>query len=70
MTEPYPASFLLSAWKEWGGDVIINSDCHYAPLIDGGYSQAEELLLSLGYDHIVRLSADPEKGMWEQASLK
>ncbi|MCR5805887.1 MAG: histidinol-phosphatase HisJ family protein [Oscillospiraceae bacterium] len=70
MTEPYPAAFLLSAWKEWGGEVIINSDCHYAPLIDGGYSQAEELLLSLGYDHIVRLSADPEKGMWEQTSLK
>ncbi len=70
MTEPYPAAFLLSAWKEWGGEAIINSDCHYAPLIDGGYSQAEELLLSLGYDHIVRLIADPEKGMWEQASLK
>ena len=35
MTEPYPAAFLLSAWKEWGGEAIINSDCHYAPLIDG-----------------------------------
>ena len=69
MTEPYPASFLLKEWKNWGGEVIINSDCHDAKLLDAGYVQAEEILLSLGYDHVVRLSRDPEKEMWERVEL-
>ena len=70
MTSPYPAVFLLKEWKAWGGEVIVNSDCHNASLLDAGYKQAEEILLSLGYDHTVRLSSDPEKGMWERFCLK
>jgi histidinol-phosphatase (PHP family) len=70
MSDPYPASFILKAWKEWGGEVIICSDCHYAKLMDAAYDKAEELLLSVGYDHAVRLSRDPEKGMWETFSLR
>ena len=69
MPEPYPSVFLLRAWKEWGGEVIINSDCHHAKFLDAAYEQAEQLLLSLGYDHAVRLSRDPQKGMWEAVSL-
>ena len=49
MKAPYPAPFLLKKWKEWGGEVIINSDCHDAKLLDAGYSQAKDILLSLGY---------------------
>lgn len=70
MSDPYPAPFILKAWKEWGGEVIICSDCHYAKLMDAAYDKAEELLLSVGYDHAVRLSRDPEKGMWETFSLR
>ena len=70
MTEPYPSVFLLKEWKEWGGEVIINSDCHEAGLLEAGYEQAEELLLSIGYDHVVWLSCDPSKGMWERIKLK
>ncbi len=69
MTSPYPAPFLLKAWKEWGGEVIVDSDCHFAHLIDTGYDMAEELLLSVGYDHAVRLSRDPGRAMWEQYGL-
>ena len=69
MKEPYPAPILLKAWREWGGEVIINSDCHDKRLIDAGYIQAEKLLLSLGYDHAVRLSSFPEN-MWEQVGLQ
>ncbi len=58
---PYPAAFLLSAWKNWGGEVIINSDCHDAQYLDAFYPEAEALLLFLGYDHFVRLGA---KEMW------
>lgn len=67
---PYPAPFLLKAWKEWGGEVILNSDCHHLLYLDAGYDEAEALLLALGYDHVVRLSAHPEKGLWERVSLR
>lgn len=70
LPDPYPALFLLRAWKEWGGEVIISSDCHDVKLLDTGYDQAEELLISLGYDHFVRLSGDPERGKWEQVGLR
>ena len=70
MTSPYPETFLLKEWKAWGGEVIVNSDCHNVILLDAGYKQAEEILLSLGYNHAVRLSSDPEKGMWERFKLK
>lgn len=69
MSEPYPAAFLLKEWKAWGGEVIINSDCHDAKFLDAGYIQAEEILLSLGYEHVVRLSPNPEKEMWERVGL-
>lgn len=69
LTTPYPAPFLLKAWKEWGGEVILNSDCHNMLYLDMGYDQAEALLISLGYDHAVRLSPHPEKGMWERIAL-
>ena len=69
MSEPYPAAFLLKEWRTWGGEVIINSDCHDAKLLDAGYTQAEEILLFLGYDHVVRLSPNPEEGMWERIGL-
>ena len=63
---PYPAAFLLSEWKNWGGEVIINSDCHDARYLDAFFPEAEALLLSLGYDHAVRLGA---KEMWERYPL-
>ena len=69
MSEPYPAAFLLKEWKAWGGEVIINSDCHDAKFLEAGYIQAEEILLSLGYEHVVRLSPNPEKEMWERVGL-
>jgi histidinol-phosphatase (PHP family) len=69
MTDPYPSAFILKEWKAWGGEVIINSDCHNAGLIDAGFDEAEKLLISLGYDHVVRLSPEPENYMWERIKL-
>ncbi len=63
---PYPDVFLLKAWKTWGGEVIINSDCHDARLLTAGFSEAEALLCSLGYDHAVRLGRDT---LWERFAL-
>ncbi len=70
LDDPYPAPFLLRAWREWNGEVTVSSDCHDATLIEAGYDKAEELLLSLGFDYAVRLSRSPGKEMWEQVGLR
>lgn len=64
---PYPDAFLLKEWKNWGGEVMINSDCHQAHLMDAAYDQAEELLRSLGFDHAIRLGGGNEQ--WERYRL-
>ncbi len=69
MTSPYPDDFLLKEWKNWGCEVIVNSDCHNVKLLDAGFDEALEILLSLGYDHVVRLSSNPQKGMWERIKI-
>ena len=63
---PYPAPFLLREWKNWGSEVIVNSDCHDMRFLTCGYEEAEALLLSLGYDHAVRLG---KSKMWERFPL-
>jgi len=66
LTTPYPAPFLLKAWKEWGGEVMVNSDCHNMLYLDCAFDEAEALLRSLGYDHAVRLG---RKEKWERVKL-
>lgn len=55
--EPYPRPFLLKRWRELGGEVMVNSDCHDARRIDRGYREAPEYLRSCGFDHFCRLGA-------------
>ncbi len=66
LSTPYPAAFLLKEWKAWGGEVIVNSDCHDMKFLTCGFDEAEQLLLSLGYDHAVRLG---QREMWERFRL-
>ena len=66
LTDPYPAPFLLKAWKEWGGEVMVNSDCHDMRYLDEHFAESEALLRSLGYDHAVRLG---KHALWERYSL-
>ena len=63
---PYPDAFLLAAWRQWGGEVIINSDCHDARYLGAYFDEAEKMLLSLGYDHAVRLG---KTELWERYSI-
>lgn len=46
---PYPSPFILEAWREMGGEVILSSDCHNAKDLMFGYAQAVDLLLSTGF---------------------
>lgn len=40
---PYPSEEILAMIKKYGGEVIINSDCHSAEGIDCAFDMAEEL---------------------------
>ncbi|MBQ9262801.1 MAG: histidinol-phosphatase [Clostridia bacterium] len=66
LTTPYPAAFMLPAWRKLGGEVIVNSDCHFGSLLTAGYDQAEQLLREAGYDHAVRLGRDQ---LWERFEI-
>lgn len=64
---PYPTYELLCAWHEMGGEVTLASDCHDKALLDYGYAEAEKLIRSAGYRHILRLGRGDE--LWERYEL-
>lgn len=70
MDTPYPEAFLLAAWREMGGRVILGSDCHAAAQVDAGYEQALALLEGLGYRAVTRLRAAPDRaGIFEEVPI-
>lgn len=46
---PYPSRWILERWRDMGGQVILASDCHFAPQLLAAYDQAVTLLLDIGY---------------------
>ncbi|MBQ4073810.1 MAG: histidinol-phosphatase [Clostridia bacterium] len=52
---PYPAPFLLKAWHDMKGKIMLNSDCHDARFIACQYDDAEEMMRACGYTSAVRL---------------
>ena len=50
-TTPYPGNALLRQLKEFGGEIIVNSDCHYAPQLCFGFDQAVQLAQAAGFTH-------------------
>ncbi len=57
---PYPSKWQLEAWHEMGGEVILASDCHYAPDLLSHYNDAVELLRKIGYEKVRVLGTDKE----------
>ena len=55
---PYPAAFLLRAWRELGGRILISSDCHHRDYLTYGFPQAVELAKSCGFRSSWLLQAD------------
>lgn len=53
---PYPADFLLQAWREMGGRVIITSDAHNAGAVAYGYGRAIALAKAAGFTESVLLT--------------
>ena len=62
---PYPALFLLEAWRSMGGQVILTADAHGPETIVSGYRQAAELAKAAGYRESMLLTG---RG-WEPCPL-
>ena len=50
--ELYPNMFLLKNLREFGGEILINSDAHQKELLDGGFDIAVERALACGFTHV------------------
>ena len=57
---PYPAPFLLDAWHEMGGRIIVSSDCHDKNLLDFGFPQALDMARAAGFQTVLRLGTGSE----------
>ena len=57
---PYPAPFLLDAWHEMGGKIIISSDCHDCRLLDFAFPQALDMARAAGFRTVLRLGTGRE----------
>lgn len=66
MKLPYPAPFLLKAWQEMKGKIMLNSDCHDARFLACYYDEAEELMRACGFSSALRLG---NASLWEEYSL-
>ena len=60
MDSPYPERFILEAWREMGGKVIISSDCHRAELLNHALDETAGMLKNMGYKSVVRLGTKGE----------
>ena len=54
--EPYPAPFLLEAWREMGGRIIITADTHAGDTVLHAYDAAIRLALDTGFRESVLLT--------------
>lgn len=50
--ELYPNMFLLKNLREFGGEILINSDAHQKELLDGGFDVAVDRALACGFTHV------------------
>ncbi len=50
--ELYPNLFLLKSLKEFGGEILINSDAHHMDLLNGAFEEAVEAARWAGFDHV------------------
>lgn len=62
--EPYPSLKLLEYWRSIGGQVILSSDCHYAPQLDAGYDLGLALINNAGYKKAAFLGRQDDLFEW------
>lgn len=64
---PYPAGFILDAWREMDGRVTLTSDCHEAGKLDCAFEPALTLIQAHGFRAVWRLGAGD--ALWEAVEL-
>ena len=50
--EFYPDMFLLKSLKNFGGEIMINSDAHQKELLNGAFEEALDVAIACGFDHV------------------
>lgn len=60
---PYLPPFLLKELKTLGCEVTISSDCHDNRFLNAYFDEAEELIRSCGFDHVVKLTKNGFQGV-------
>ena len=69
--ELYPNRMLLSAWHDFGGQILISSDAHQKELLDKGFDLAAEQALACGFTHSLILTRKGTgKIHWEEWGLR
>lgn len=48
----YSDMFLLKNLKEFGGEIMINSDAHQKELLNGAFDEAVKAAIECGFDHV------------------
>lgn len=66
-TLPYPADFLLDAWREMGGEITLTSDCHNAKDLDCAFAQTVDMLRRKGFGRLYRLGSGDS--LWDTVTL-
>ncbi len=66
-TLPYPADFLLDAWREMGGELTLTSDCHNLKDLDCAFAQTLAMLKRKGFKQLRRLGAG--ESLWDAVAL-
>jgi len=64
-TTPYPCVPILKYLKERNAPIVVTSDCHNAQYLDCWYTEAAELLRTLGFRSTLRM----RKSGWEEIGL-
>ncbi|MCE5343565.1 MAG: PHP domain-containing protein [Eubacteriales bacterium] len=64
---PFPAGFLLDAWRELGGEVTLTSDCHDARYMDCAFEATATMLKARGFRRLLRLGTGGV--LWDEVPL-
>lgn len=66
-TLPYPADFLLDAWREMGGRITLTSDCHDQSDLDCAFASVLPMLRQKGFGYMLRLGTGDT--LWDPVEL-
>ena len=66
-TVPYPADFLLDAWRDLDGELTLTSDCHNAKLLDCAFEQTLTHLQAKGWKRVLRLGIG--SALWDDVTI-